>query len=141
MSLWLSKQLIALAVCKSASIWTCWDCSARVEWKQSSSAAIICDGEQLCSCKQGAKAALKFARSPVHAWGMFAKEVIEDGALVCEYVGEEIRKAVRLAIMSSAVSADLAAVVLLYCAHADPFPAHCGDVRCMVMSTWRFALG
>ena len=44
--------------------------------------------------QQGAKAALKFARSPVHAWGMFAKEAIEEGALVCEYVGEEIRKEV-----------------------------------------------
>jgi len=35
----------------------------------------------------------------VHAWGMFAKEGIEEGALVCEYVGEEIRKAVRLVLI------------------------------------------
>ena len=31
----------------------------------------------------------------MHAWGMFAKEAIEEGAPVCEYVGEEIRKEVR----------------------------------------------
>ena len=58
-------------------------------------------GNNVCSCKQGAKAALKFARSPVHAWGMFAKEGIDEGALVCEYVGEEIRKAVRTLVLFS----------------------------------------
>ncbi len=38
----------------------------------------------------------------MHAWGMFAKEGIEEGALVCKYVGEEIRKAVRLSIVTVA---------------------------------------
>jgi hypothetical protein len=47
-----------------------------------------------CGCQQDATVALKFARSQVHAWGMFAKEAIKDGAMVCEYVGEGIRKEV-----------------------------------------------
>ena len=47
-----------------------------------------------CGCRQDATVALKFARSRVHAWGMFAKEAIKDGATVCEYVGEVIRKEV-----------------------------------------------
>lgn len=37
---------------------------------------------------------LKFGRSPVHAWGLFAKEHIQPDEFVIEYVGERIRREV-----------------------------------------------
>ncbi|EFC50365.1 predicted protein, partial [Naegleria gruberi] len=36
---------------------------------------------------------LKFAKSPIHDWGLFALEDIEQGEMVIEYVGEVIREA------------------------------------------------
>ena len=40
---------------------------------------------------QGRTKDLKFGRSRVHAWGLFAMETIEPGDFVIEYVGELIR--------------------------------------------------
>ena len=34
---------------------------------------------------------VRFGRSPVHAWGLFAKSRIDSGELIIEYVGETIR--------------------------------------------------
>jgi len=43
---------------------------------------------------QTRKKHLKFARSPIHAWGLYAMERITKGEMVIEYVGEVIRAAV-----------------------------------------------
>ncbi|BFZ63365.1 histone methyltransferase set1 [Saitoella coloradoensis] len=43
---------------------------------------------------KGRKKLLKFARSPIHDWGLFAMERIEANDMVIEYVGEVIRQAV-----------------------------------------------
>lgn len=40
------------------------------------------------------KKQLKFARSPIHDWGLYAMEMIPVGEMVIEYVGEVIRQAV-----------------------------------------------
>lgn len=40
---------------------------------------------------QGRTKDLKFGRSQVHAWGLFAMERIEPGDFVIEYVGQLIR--------------------------------------------------
>ncbi|MBW0465393.1 hypothetical protein O181_005108 [Austropuccinia psidii MF-1] len=40
------------------------------------------------------KKQLKFARSPIHDWGLYAMEMIPAGEMVIEYVGEVIRQAV-----------------------------------------------
>ena len=41
------------------------------------------------------KKLLKFARSKVHAWGIFARAPIKADETVVEYVGEVIRREVR----------------------------------------------
>lgn len=38
-----------------------------------------------------AKDLVKFGKSPVHAWGLFANALIPKGAFIIEYVGETIR--------------------------------------------------
>lgn len=43
---------------------------------------------------QTRKKNLRFARSPIHAWGLYAMERILKGEMVIEYVGEVIRAAV-----------------------------------------------
>lgn len=43
---------------------------------------------------QTRKKHLKFARSPIHDWGLYAMERISKGEMVIEYVGEVIRAAV-----------------------------------------------
>ena len=40
------------------------------------------------------KKQLRFARSPIHDWGLYAMEVIPAGEMVIEYVGETIRQQV-----------------------------------------------
>ncbi|KAH8916672.1 hypothetical protein BT69DRAFT_1355458 [Atractiella rhizophila] len=40
------------------------------------------------------KKQLKFARSPIHSWGLFSMELIPRGEMVIEYLGEVIRHAV-----------------------------------------------
>lgn len=40
---------------------------------------------------QGRTKGLKFGRSPVHAWGLFAAQPIEPEDFIIEYVGERIR--------------------------------------------------
>lgn len=40
------------------------------------------------------KKQLKFARSRIHDWGLFAKEPIGEGEMVIEYVGEVVRRSV-----------------------------------------------
>ena len=40
---------------------------------------------------QSRKKHLRFARSPIHDWGLYAMERISRGELVIEYVGEVIR--------------------------------------------------
>lgn len=40
------------------------------------------------------KKQLKFSRSPIHDWGLYAMEMIPAGEMVIEYVGEVIRQAV-----------------------------------------------
>ena len=37
---------------------------------------------------------LKFARSGIHDWGLFAREPIAEGEMVIEYVGQSIRQPV-----------------------------------------------
>jgi hypothetical protein len=46
---------------------------------------------------KGRKKRLKFARSPIHDWGLFALERIEKDDLVIEYIGEMIRQKVCVA--------------------------------------------
>ncbi|KAG5186517.1 hypothetical protein JKP88DRAFT_214784, partial [Tribonema minus] len=43
---------------------------------------------------QARKKLLRFGRSPIHAWGVFAEEPIAAGDMVIEYRGEIIRSAV-----------------------------------------------
>ena len=43
---------------------------------------------------QTRKKHLRFARSPIHDWGLYAMERIARGEMVIEYVGEVIRAAV-----------------------------------------------
>ena len=40
------------------------------------------------------KKQLKFSRSPIHDWGLYAMESIQPGDMICEYVGELIRQPV-----------------------------------------------
>ena len=40
------------------------------------------------------KKQLRFAKSPIHDWGLFAMEVIPPGDMVIEYVGEIVRQQV-----------------------------------------------
>lgn len=40
------------------------------------------------------KKQLKFARSRIHDWGLFAKEPIAEGEMVIEYVGQVVRRSV-----------------------------------------------
>lgn len=40
------------------------------------------------------KKQLRFARSPIHDWGLYALELIPPGEMVIEYVGEQIRQQV-----------------------------------------------
>ena len=45
---------------------------------------------------QARKKQLKFARSKIHDWGVFAIEPIEAGDFVVEYVGELVRPRVSI---------------------------------------------
>ena len=40
------------------------------------------------------KKQLKFARSSIHDWGLFALEPIQEGEMVIEYVGQSIRQSI-----------------------------------------------
>jgi len=45
-------------------------------------------------CVQFRKKQLKFARSGIHDWGLFAQEQIAEGEMVIEYVGQVVRQSV-----------------------------------------------
>lgn len=44
--------------------------------------------------KLNAQNKVRFGRSPIHAWGIFATQPFQEGEAVIEYVGEYIRNAV-----------------------------------------------
>ena len=47
---------------------------------------------QICFCFQVRKKQLRFAKSGIHDWGLFAMESIAADEMVTEYVGEVIRQ-------------------------------------------------